>query len=250
MCSATAHWNYHGPGRGAGNSINALLDAYLLTSAEPYLYKAEALIRRCIHPADDIRAHGLDDVEYRWSYTVFLQVLSKYLDLKADKGDIDYMYSYARASLLHYATWVLEHEVPYTRVFDRVKIPTETWPAQDIRKSCVLHLAAKYATDPERRSAFRQQAEFFFQTCIQDLQTFPTRTLTRPIVLLLTNAYIHTYFQQHLDETGPSPTQPDDFGRPQKFIPQFDELYWVRTQLRQALTVMQSLRRACRVLGR
>ena len=82
------------------------------------------------------------------------------------------------------------------------------------------------------------------------LSTFPTRTLTRPIVLLLTNAYIHTYFQQHLDETGPSPTQPDDFGRPQKFIPQFDELYWVRTQMRQALTVMQSLRRACRVLGR
>ncbi len=249
LCSATAHWNYHGPGRGAGNSINALLDAYLLTSIEPYLHKAEEIIRRCIHPADDIRVHGLDDVEYRWSYTVFLQVLGKYLDLKADKDDIDYTYSYARASLLHYATWMLEHEVPYTRVFDRVKIPTETWPAQDIRKSCVLHLAAKYATEPVRRSAFRQQAEFFFQAGLQDLQTFPTRTLTRPIVLLLTNAYIHTYFQQHPDETGPSPAHYDDFGRPQKFIPQFDELYWVRTQLRKVLAVMQSLGRACRVLG-
>lgn len=239
MCSATAHWHYHGPGRGAGNSINALLDAYVLTSAKPYFDKAEELVRRCIHPADDIRARGLEDVEYRWSYTVFLQVLGKYLDLKTDKGDIDYMYSYARASLLHYAAWMLEHEKPYTHVLDRVKIPTETWPAQDIRKSHVFYLAAKYATEPQLRRAFRRQAEFFFHACLQDLQTFPTCTLTRPLVLLLTNAYTHAFFQTHPEETGPSPAQDYNFGQPRSFIPQFYALYWMREQLQKVRAALR-----------
>jgi exo-rhamnogalacturonan lyase-like protein len=243
LCSSTAHWDYHGPGRGAGNSINALLDGYLLTHDASYLRKAEQLIGRCIHPRDNIRAHGLDDVEYRWSYTVFLQVLGKYLDLKTAIGVSDYMSSYARASLLHYATWMLEHEVPYTRVFDRVKIPTETWPAQDMRKSHVFYLAAKYAIDPLLRDAFQQKAMFFFQVCLQDVQAFQTCTLTRPIVLLLTNAYIPVYFQQHLEAIEPLPAQHYDFGRPRRFTPQFYELYRVRETLHRARSSMQVLRR-------
>ena len=88
FCSSTASRDYHGPGRGAGNSINALLDAYVLTKAEHTTSpKAEELIRRCIHPKDVIAQRHLDDVEHRWSYMVFLQVLGKYLDIKVEAGD-------------------------------------------------------------------------------------------------------------------------------------------------------------------
>src|SRR5205814_2057871 len=77
--SRTLEDNYHGPGRGAANSINALLDAWVLTDKERYAVNAEELIRRCIHPCDDIAARELGDAERRWSYTVFLQTLGRFL---------------------------------------------------------------------------------------------------------------------------------------------------------------------------
>ena len=230
LCSSTASRDYHGPGRGSGNSINALLDAYLLLREERYLSKAEELIRRCIHPQDDIGKHNLDNVEYRWSYTVFLQALGKYLDIKVTENDTGYMYSYAKSSLLHYADWMLENEAPYTCVLDRVEIPTETWPAQDIRKSNVFYLAAKHALEP-RRSAFREKAAFFFDACLRDLKTFPTRALTRPLILLMTNTYMRSYFDMYPEETAPQPQQRYDFGKPRAFTPQFHELYWLRNKI-------------------
>lgn len=249
LCSNTAHRGYHGPGRGAGNSINALLDAYSLTHNSHYLAKAEQLMRRCIHPKDNIQAHGFDDVEYRWSYTVFLQVLGKYLALKSAMGVLDDLYGYARASLLHYATWMLQHEVPYTQAFDRVKIPTETWPAQDVRKSHVFYLAAQYSREPEQRRAFQQRAAFFFETCLRDVQTFPTCTLARPLIVLLTNAYVSTYFEHHLAEAPLLPEQPYDFGQPRVFSPQFAELYWLRDKLHQARAVLRDVMRRLPRLG-
>jgi exo-rhamnogalacturonan lyase-like protein len=242
IASATTSRRYHGPGRGAGNSINALLDAYLLTREERYLATAEALIRRCIHPADDIEARDLPDVEHRWSYTVFLQVLGKYLDVKVEHNALDFMYGYGRASLLHYARWMLEHEVPYATVLDRVEIPTETWPAQDMRKSNVFDFAAKHAEEP-LRTALRQKAEFFFQACITDLRSFDTCTLTRPLVILVANAFRHTYFQVHPDECAPRPKQPYDYGKPQHFTPHLAELY-------QAKEWLSGLLQKAKALGR
>ena len=228
--SATASRHYHGPGRGAGNSINALIDAYLLTREERYLTAAEELIRRCIHPADDIQARNLPDVEHRWSYTVFLQVLGKYLDVKIEQNALDFMYGYSRASLLHYARWMLEHEVPYATVLDRVEIPTETWPAQDMRKSNVFDFAAKHADEP-LRTALRQKGDFFFQACIRDLRSFDTCTLTRPLVILIANAFRHTYFQVYSDECAPRPERPYDYGKPQKFTPHLAEIYQAKEWL-------------------
>jgi len=230
LASSTASREYHGPGRGAGNSINALLDAHMLTHDQRYLVKAEELIRRCIHPQDNVERRNLDDPEHRWSYLVFLQVLGKYLDCKVSKGEIDYMYSYAQASLLHYTEWMLEHEIPYATILYKVEIPTETWPAQDIRKSVVFDLAAKHATGPLREKC-REKASFFFQISIRDLLSFSTCALTRPIVLLLTNAYVHLYFQLHAEETAPQATENYDFGEPQQFRPQFAELYYAREKL-------------------
>jgi YetA-like protein len=242
LSSSTASRDYHGPGRGAGNSINALLDGYVLTLDRRYLTKAEELIRRCSHPKDNIKSRNLDDPEHRWSYLVFLQVLGKYLDCKIDKADIDYMYAYAQASLLRYAEWMLKHEVPYATVLHKVEIPTETWPAQDIRKNVVFHLAAKHAVGPLREE-FREKANFFFETCIRDLLSFPTCTLTRPIVLLLTNAYVHSYFRNHPEESAPQPTEQYDFGKPQRFRPQFAELYWCREKISACLSRLVDWRR-------
>ena len=181
--TATVDPAFQKPGRGAGNSINALMDAYALSGRREYLAKAEEFIQRCIHPRDDIGALGLLEPEFRWSYLVFLQVLAKYLDLKRQLGETDYAFHYARDALLHYATWMAQQEVPYKDVLDKVLLPTETWPAQDIRKSHVLYLAALHAPEAAR-AQLRSRAQFFFGRCLADLLTFPTAYLTRPQVLL------------------------------------------------------------------
>lgn len=244
-CSITASWDYHGPGRGAGNSINALLDTYQLCREEKYFAKAEDLVRRCIHPKDEIDGRNLTDVEHRWSYTVFLQILGKYLDVKVAKDEIDYMYAYARESLLHYSRWMLKHEVPYKSVLDKVEIPTETWPAQDIRKSNVFKFAAKHSDEPIR-SEFIKKSQFFFERCISDLLEFKTCTLTRPVVLLMTNGFMHSYFLAHPDEAAPKPAARYDFGTPEVFKPQFYELYRAREQLRKFLNAGTALGRHLR----
>jgi hypothetical protein len=246
LCSMTETF-YHGPGRGAGNSINALLDAFVLTREARYRIKAEELIRRCIHPKDVIAQRHLDNVEHRWSYTVFLQILGKYLDIKVEANEIDYMYSYARASLLHYALWMLEHEVPYKCVLDRVEIPTETWPAQDIRKSNVFKFAAKYAPEGLRR-AYLQKGEAFFRACVTDLLSFDTCTLTRPIVILMANGYMQAYFDCCPEEMAPLPAAEYDFGVPQDFTPQFAELYKARARLRAIVHAVRTVSQ--RLLGR
>ncbi len=108
LASQTVDPLYHKPGRGAGNSVTALLDAYILTNNRNYLFKAEEIIRRTIHPLDDIDKLKLDEPEYRWSYLVYLQVLDKYISLKSELNEIDWMYFYARDSLIHYGKWILK----------------------------------------------------------------------------------------------------------------------------------------------
>lgn len=184
--SKTVSLDYHGPGRGAGNSINALLDAFWLTRDRSYLSKAEELVQRCVHPEDDIAALKLDEPEYRWSYLVFLQVLGKYLSLKDELGELDHGRSYARDSLLHYAMWMMEHERPYSEQLHKVLLPTETWPAQDIRKAHVLAIAARYMTDPSMASAAREQSVNYWKRCLGDTLGFSTAHLVRPRVLLAT----------------------------------------------------------------
>lgn len=217
--SQTVSTLYHKPGRGAGNSINALLDAYRLTAKHHYLAKAEELIQRCIHPQDDIAALTLDEPEYRWSYLVFMQVLGKYLDIKLEWGESDYCFYYARDALLHYAAWMLKNEVPYKDVLHKVEIPTETWPAHDIRKSHIFHLAAKYAPS-EQRACFTKKANFFFERCLDDLHSFDTAFLTRPQVILAVYGYIHAYFQKHAQKNVDYRIHSYNFGEVEDFLPQ------------------------------
>ena len=185
LASATRSLDFHGPGRGAGNSINALLDAHRLTHDASYLEKAEALVTRCVHPEDDVGALGLLDVEHRWSYTVFFQVLGKYLEYRGERGLIDGAFEYARATLVRYARWMAAHERPYLEAPEQLEFPTETWAAQDLRKAAVFEFAARFTGEPETKALFVERARYFVDHSIAYLRSSPTAHLTRPIVLLL-----------------------------------------------------------------
>ncbi len=220
LASASGSPRYHGPGRGAGNSVNALIDGHRLSGDPELLAKAEQLIRRCIHPADDVEARHLLDAERRWFYTVFLQALGKYLDYKAECGALDGMYAYGRGSLLHYARWMAVHEYPYLDKSEILDYPTETWAAQDMRKSEVFKYAAKHASGAER-ARFLERADFFFRYATATLTGMATRTLTRPVVLMLNYGFMHAYFQHHPEVSAPAPAvEPSDFGAPPLFVTQ------------------------------
>ena len=218
FASATGTPTYHGPGRGAAYSIVSLLNAHRLTGEAIYVEKAEQLIRRCIHPNDDIAAHHLLDAERRWYYTVFLQAVGHYLDYKALSAQSDRMYAYARESLLQYARWMAKYEYPYLEKPEILEYPTETWAALDMRKSDVFNFAAKHASGGERE-LFRERAAFFFQYSSSTLMTLPTGKLARPIVLMLSNGLMHGWFARHPEARAPV-TESQDFGVPEVFVPQ------------------------------
>lgn len=211
---------YHGPGRGAANSISALLDGHRLSRSQQFLDKAEQLIRRCIHPDDNVEKHQLLDAENRWFYTMFLQSLGKYLLYKQELNQLDMMYAYARASLLHYVRWMAEHEYPYLEKPEILEYPTETWAAQDMRKCEIFNLASLYTQDASEKALFRTKAEYFFQYSTATLAKMPTRTLCRPVVLMLNFGFTHHWYRSNPDASAIVPTGDYDFGKPVHFVPQ------------------------------
>lgn len=219
LASYTRTFDYCGPGRGPGNAINTLLDAHCLDAAAGYLAKAEELIARCVHPRDDPARHRLDDAENRWSYTMFFQALGKYLDLKCELGQPDRAFAYARASLARYADWMLAHETPFAARFDRLEYPTESWPAQDVRKSCVFDYAAQYGP-VEQRAAMSAAAERFFAESVRGVLSFDTRACARPLAVMLANGMQRARFRLHPPAAPSSAGESADFGRPSEFQPQ------------------------------
>jgi len=219
LASATASPLYHGPGRGAGHSILALLDGYRLSRNPDYLDKIEELIRRCVHPEDDVDARRLDDIEARWSYTAFLQALGRYLDDKAEFGEIDEDYAYARASLLRYARWMLQHEYIYLQEPQRLEYPTETWAAQELRKACVFRYAMMHAPDDER-DAFAERASFFHRAALEELARHETKACARPLALLMSHGYQEAYFATHPGVRAPLAAEEPPAGTPERFVPQ------------------------------
>jgi hypothetical protein len=223
--------DYQGPCRGAGNSINALIDGWLLTGRASYLEKAEGLIRRVSHPDDDIPGRDLLNVEPRWSYTVFLTSVARYLDVKAEAGRLDEGYAYARAVLLHYAAWMVDHERPYFDQVERMEFPNETWAAQEFRKANVLRLAAAHADEPLRSEAIRRGGELAGRAWL-DLSRFATRRSARAVAMLLTEGTKDAYFARQGPATAPrpGPRHGHDFGVPERFVPQKEKV------LRQLMT--------------
>lgn len=175
--------------RGTGNAITACLDAFEVSVDRRYIDQADLLIRETLHQDDDINARDLLNAEVAWSYTVLLAAVAKFLDKKAELAEFDAGFSHARASLLAYAEWMLQHEYPYLDKPEILEYPNETWAAQDLRKSVVLYSAARYAP-PEQRSAFLQKAALFFEYARTELLRHESSKLTRPLVLMLQNGWV------------------------------------------------------------
>jgi hypothetical protein len=219
LASYTGYLDYQGPGRGAGNSINVLLDAWLVCGERKYLGKAEALLRRCAHPDDDIARLDLLNAEKRWSYTVFLSAIARYVEMKAELGEVDHLYAYARATLIHYATWMLDHERPSLDRADQLEYPTETWAAQEFRKANVLRLAARHVGEP-LCSRLVQRADELVQRGWADLCRFPTQTVMRALALLMVEGTKEASFHTDCPEPLPRPREDYTFGKPTTFVPQ------------------------------
>src|SRR6476660_9348011 len=199
------------------NSIVVLLNAFRLSGGHSYLEKADELIRRCSHPADDIDSLNLLDAERRWFYTVFLQALGRYLELKVECDAVDKEYAYAGAVLLHYASWMADHEYPYLEKPEILEFPNETWAAQDMRKSEVFNYASRYA-GAGKRQRFLDRSRYFFDYSVSTLLTMPGRTFTRVLVLILTNGYAQEVFQRSLCTEPPVVQTDENFGTPTRFV--------------------------------
>jgi hypothetical protein len=220
LASQSGSTSYHGPGRGSANAVNALIDGFRLTQDRKFLEKAEELLHRVIHPDQNIASLNLGDVEYKWFYTMFLQALGRYLDVKMELGEYDEPYIYGRESLLHFARWMSLHEYHYLERPEILEYPTETWAAQDLRKADVFDLAAKYSGSLERAKFFTK-SEFFYIKALEMLSAYSTRTFTRPMVLLLTQGWMHAWFKNHLSSMEPIPYVPTLlFKPPVRFVPQ------------------------------
>ena len=211
--------DFYGPGRAAANSLNALLDAYRLSGQRRFIDKAERLLRRVFHPDEDLSRHQLDDPERRWFYTMFLQSVGKYLNGKVERGELDVSHAYARASLLHYARWMAEHEYPYLDKPEKLEFPTETWSAQDIRKSDVFCHAALHASGAER-ARFLERAAFFHRHSVDALSHAPTRTFARPVIVLLTSGLMYEWMLAHPSAAAPEPLHEKRFAPSVPFVPQ------------------------------
>lgn len=182
-----------GPGRASGNVLAALIDGFNVTGEHPYLSRAEYLIKRCVHPAENLEEKNLDDVNMRWAYTLFFQSVGRYLDVKIELNNIDAMYGYAKNSLLHYADWMVENEQLFLSHPELLDYPNfATRACNDLRKPNVLLLAARFAPK-EKKQQYMDKAWHFFETIIHDLQTLEGKDWTRPLAQLLQNIPLLVY---------------------------------------------------------
>jgi hypothetical protein len=118
-------------------------------------------------------------------YTIFLQALWRFLDLKTREKSRDKVYAFARHTLIHYAEWMAHHEIPYLDKPGILEFPNETWAAQDLRKADVFAMAAAYAPGPLNR-VLAEKSRFFLSHSLESLHAFDSASLTRPLALVMT----------------------------------------------------------------
>jgi hypothetical protein len=176
---------YYGPGRASANSTLALLTGFELTEDRKYLDMAVALMHRTVHPEQNLERLDLLNAELRWFYTMYLQALCRLIDVLEQLPGQESDVRYAVSSLMHYARWMVANERPILDTPERLQYPTETWAAQDIRKWQVLAYAARWCSDQQEGQAMMDKAEWFYHYVMKTLDGFETKSLCRPVVLLL-----------------------------------------------------------------
>jgi hypothetical protein len=180
---------YYGPGRASANSTLALLNGYELTGEPKYIERAIGLMRSTVHPEQNLGKLDLLNAELRWFYTMYLQALCRLIDVLESNQRAKVLYRddlcYAIGSLMHYARWMLANEHPILDHPEKLQYPTETWAAQEMRKWEVFAYAARWCASEEEGLAMMDKAEWFYDYVIRTLDGFETKSLCRPIVLLL-----------------------------------------------------------------
>lgn len=184
--------------RGTGNYVTTLLDAYSLTSERRHIELAERVITQTIHPLESLADRNLENIEITWSYTIFLQALVKYLNLKETMDEYDNSFFYAKDALLNFADWMLEHEYPFLEKPEILEYPNHTWVAQDIRKANLLYFAYQYSDNVQKRNAYFEKAQFFHKYVATNLAEHETRSFSRILAILMQNQGPHTYFMQKI----------------------------------------------------
>ncbi len=171
--------------RGTGNFIRALLNSYRLTGTREYLQRAQAVIENTFSATDDLDARNFDDIEGTWYYTVFLQDVADYLQVKRQEGDLDEHFLRILRGFFHYVDWMLEHEKPFLEQESKLEFVNNTWAAQDIRKANLFYAAYLLSTD--NRTAYLQKAQFFREYVIDTLNKSDTPWYTRIQAILHQN---------------------------------------------------------------
>lgn len=222
LATCTRELSFQGPGRGASNSIMTLLNAWIASSNSLYLDKACEFIRRTIHPQDDVQQYDLLDAENRWSYTVYLQALVFFIELTRHATQYNAIRAYALESLLHYARWMTENERMYLDHAETLEYPTETWAAQDLRKGVVLLMAASLCPSDERQ-AIAEKGAWILDRAWCSLATFPTRSCTRPVAIVLQQCYLQQFFENSANVYSFQASRPAPqfaWTAPTSFVPQ------------------------------
>jgi hypothetical protein len=87
-----------------------------------------------------------------------------------------------------------------------------------MRKCELLQVAALHAVEPQR-SRLLERARHFHDRSTEELERRPTRTLCRPVVLLLSNGYSRSFFEQPLPSPVACAAAVPDLP-PARFVPQ------------------------------
>ena len=139
-----------------------------------------ALVRRSIHPHDDIDALDLGNAELRWSYTVHLQALVRVLELTVSQPNLEELRSYVQAALVRYGQGMVANESFYLDEPEDLEYPTETWAAQELRKGTTLWMLTRYLPG-DKGESFRLKGSYHLDRAWQSLGSFDSRLFTRPL---------------------------------------------------------------------
>ncbi|WP_417544396.1 hypothetical protein [Marinobacter sp.] len=171
--------------RGTGNYLNTLLDASLLEPGADWLEHAEVVIRKTIHPADNIKKRNLLEVETGWSYLILMASIARYLFLKREAGNTDIHYSYARAAFMHYANWMVENERPFLSDPAQLEFPNDTWVAQDVRKAMLMFQAAEL--HPARAEEYQNKGNQWLAGICETFVQSEQKHYARILIILMQN---------------------------------------------------------------
>ena len=161
--------------RGTGNYVNCLLDCFEITSNRNYLEQAEFVIINTITLYDDFSKLNFEDVENTWFYTVFLQSVVKYLGIMYQVKEDAPKSQYIRASFLHYANYIAEHEQPYLFKPGILEYPNDTWTGQDLRKIQILHYAYIINHNDKMLNKAQQLEDYIYPKLLKSKESSFTR---------------------------------------------------------------------------